>query len=463
MGVLAGACDKSLPVATRTGPLAPAAFWVWHRRSPLTKVEQETWRQAGGGTLYWQVAECEWRDGRWHSVEIADRVGESPGGLVVPVFRLKPVFGFLGAREVAAKALAAQIRDWWGTRGALAEIQLDFDCPDRLLGEYADFLVDCGRQLAPTRISITALAAWPRHPQFAKLARSVCALAPMFYDLAADAPEAVRAGRFQPLAAPAAVALIESWRNCPVRWLAGLPNFERVSVFGADGELVGHLRGWTHDPLVFHRSLVGRPAGPGVTDYAVTAPLVLADTQILLGQRVVWRTVEDGVLATLTAAADRAGACGIVYFALPGPGVQAAFSPRHLAFGRGAVPQLELAATAQGTVVLKNSGPTDLAARAGDPAMPGERGWQLELRSLRRGSLRAATPGGFVAAKVAERMAVDDATGLVLYFSQLPSGGAITSGACIEKSAAVTWRVVGVTDPRPLDGADNLPLQHSSP
>ena len=448
LGWLAGACEKSPPVATRTGPMAPAAFWVWHRRSPLTEREQETLQQAGCGTLYWQVAECEWQGGRWQSVKIAGRVGEVPGGPVVPVvpvFRLKPVFGFLGERGAAAAALATQIRDWWGPQGTLAEIQLDFDCPDRLLGEYAAFLTELGRQLAPTRISITALAAWPAHPQFAKLARSVCAMAPMFYDLAADPPEAVKAGRFKPLADPAVVPLIDRWKTCPVRWLAGLPNFERVSVFEADGKLVGHLRGWTHDPLVFHRGLTGNPAGPGVTEYAVTESLVLADTRIAAGQRMVWRTVDEGVLATLAAAAERAGASGIVYFALPGPGLQAAFSPRHLQRGRGTVPQLELEVTERGAVVLKNPGPTDLPARAGDPAVPGERGWQLELRGTRPGAFRAASPGGFVAAKVADGLPAEEATRLVLYFSQLPSGGSVTSGACIAEAGEVTWRVIGVT------------------
>jgi hypothetical protein len=39
----------------------------------------------------------------------------------------------------------------------------------------------------------------------------------------------------------------------------------------------------------------------------------------------------------------------------------------------------------------------------------------------------------------------EEATRLVLYFSQLPSGGSITSGACIAEAGAVTWRVIGVT------------------
>jgi hypothetical protein len=177
----------------------------------------------------------------------------------------------------------------------------------------------------------------------------------------------------------------------------------------------------------------------------VTEPLVLADTRIAPGQRVVWRTVDDGVLATLAAAAERAGASGIVYFALPGPGLQAAFSPCHLQRGRGAVPQLELEVTERGAVVLRNPGPTDLPARAGDPARPGERGWQLELRSTRPGAFRAASPGGFVAAKVPDGLPAEEATRLLLYFSRLPSGGSITSGTCIAEAGAVTWRVIGVT------------------
>jgi hypothetical protein len=432
--------------------MEPAAFWVWHRRSALTEREQATLRQAGCRVLYWQVAECEWKDGRWQSVVLARGGGGWGGGGVVPVFRLKPVYGFLGQRAAAAKALAARIGDWGGGPGALAEIQLDFDCPDRLLGEYAEFLGALGRQLAPTRISVTALAAWPAHPHFARLARSVSTLVPMFYDLAADSPAAVKGGNFKSLADPAAVAWIDRWKSCPVRWLAGLPNFERVSVFEAEGELVGHLRGWAHDPVLFHRGLAGRPAGPGVTDYAVTEPLTVADVQVHPGQRVVWRTVDDGGLAALQAAAERAGASGIVYFALPGPGLQAAFSPGHLQRGPGAVAQLEVGVTVRGAVVLKNTGAVDLPARAGDPAAPGERGWRLEMQCSRRGAIRAASPGGFVAAKVPDGLPADEATRLVLYFSRLPSGDTITSGACLADPDAVTWRVIGLTEPRPVGG-----------
>lgn len=446
LGLLAGACKKSPPATTRTGPLDPAAFWVWHRSSPLTDAERETLRQAGCGTLFWQAAECEWRDGRWHGVEIAATVADP----AVPVFRIKPTPGFLGAHEAAAVALAGRIRDWRGAAGPLAEIQVDFDCPDRLLGDYAAFLAELGRQLAPTRISITALAGWPAHPQFATLARAVSTLVPMFYDLAADPPAAVKAGRFQPLADPAAAAAIARWKACPVRWLAGLPNFQRVSLFAADGNLVGHLRGWNHDPLLFQRSLIGHPAGPGVTDFAVVEPLVLADTRILPGQRVVWRTVEAGALATLATAAERAGAAGIVYFALPGPGLQAAFSASHLLREPGAVPQLALALTDRGTVVLKNPGPADLPARAADPAAPAERGWRLELRGSRRGAFRAASPGGFVAAKVPAGLPAEEATGLVLYFSKLPANAEIPSGPCIADPAAVSWRVPGACDWQPL-------------
>lgn len=454
LGWLAGACDKAPPVATRGGPMEPPAFWVWHRNSPLTEVERKS--LPPGGTLYWQVAECEWRNGRWHSVEIAGRVGALPGRSVVPVVRLKPVTGFLGRREVAAKGLANQIRDGWGEPGGLAEIQLDFDCPDRLLGEYAAFLTELGRQLAPTRVSITALAGWPLRPQFDQLARSVVALMPMFYDLAADSPAAVVAGRFQPLADPATARLIERWQSCPVRWLAGLPNFQRVSVFEADGKLVGHLRGWAHDPLVFQPALVGRAAGPGVTDYAVSAAVSLADLRVVPGQRVVWRTVEGDALAVLAATAERVGAAGVVYFALPGPGLQAAFSPRQLQQGRGADPLLDLKVTARGELLLNNSGPVDLPARACDPARPDQPGWQLEMRGARRGAFRDASPGGFAMSRTAAGLPAEETAGLVLYFSGLPSGGSIRSGACIVEPEAVTWRVVGASGWVPLVAATGV-------
>jgi len=450
-GLVLGGCssrERRSPAQAGEPPAAPA-FWVWHRKSPLSESERGALRAAGVGRLYWQAAECEWRDGRWHSVEIARNIGTGGTIEVVPVFRLKPNPAFLGD-PAAADALVRQIRAWWGKAEPLAEVQLDFDCPARVLGDYARFLTNVRRQLGPTRVSITALASWPDHPQFGALAAAADALAPMFYDLAADAAADAAAGRFKPMADPDAGRWIAKWRTCPVPWFAGLPNFERVSIFEADGRLVGHVRGWEHDPVLFHPALAGRMAGPGTTWFDVKSPAVLAGSPVVPGQHVVWRTVEGRALADLTAAVTRAGARGIIYFARPGPGLQAAFTAGNLTAPADEPARLALTLTNDGALVLENRGRIDLPARALDPTEPRSRGWALVLRAPGRGGFREAGPGEFTTTQTGAGLPAAEATALTLRFARLPAGASIRSSRCVANPDGIRWQVPGITGDQPV-------------
>lgn len=446
--ILGGCSDRkpNAPAASNE-PAAPPAFWVWHRRSDLSGAERESLRQAGVDRLYWQVAECEWKDGRWHSVEIARHLKAGDRPEVIPVFRIKPDAGFLG-NPASAAALARQILAWWDRPEPLAKLQFDFDCPARVLVDYARFLSEMKRLLASSRISITALASWPDAHGFDLLARSVDALVPMFYDLAEDPPAEVRIGRFKPLADPATARLIDRWRGCPVPWFVGLPNFERVSIYQADGSLTGHLRGWEHDAVLFHPALTGRKAGPGVIEFAVAREAALAGSRARPGERVVWRTTDQEVLDHLAEVALKSGARGVVYFALPGPGLQAAFSPTHLTAKPGATAELSSHLTDNGELILENRGPLDLPARALDPAAPDDRGWALELRATSRGAFREATPGGFITLQTGGNLPANETKSIILRFSRLPAGASIRSGPLIAKPVGVEWQVKGCGEPR---------------
>jgi hypothetical protein len=448
--ILGGCSDgKRKSPAVPNAPLAAPAFWVWHRRSDLTDPERNALRRAGVERLCWQVAECGWHEGRWQSVEISRHLKSDDVPAVVPVFRIKPDAGFLGSPGSAA-ALARQILAWWDRSEPPAEVQFDFDCPARVLVEYARFLSEMKRQLKPARISITALASWPDAPGFGVLARSVDSLAPMFYDLTSDPPGEARDGRFKPLADPDAARWISRWRDCPAPWFAGLPNFERVSIYQADGSLTGHLRGWEHDALLFHPALAGHEAGPGVVVFRIAQPLTLAGSRALPGQQLVWRTSDGKVLDDLTEAARAAGARGVVYFALPGPGMQAAFSPSHLTSRPDSIAGLEVRMEDDGSLVLENHGPPDLQARALDPGAPGQRGWALELQANTRGAFREAGPGGFIAVNAGGNLPVSETTVLTLRFSRLPADASIRSCPCLAKPAEVRWQVKGRGEPRPL-------------
>ncbi len=418
--LLVAACGGKATRHVRSGPMAPPAFWVWHRSSPLTADEREF---LGKTQLFWQAAECEWGKGKWRMVRIAPAMKEAE---IIPVFRIKPEPAFLGSPD-SAKALAADIRKWSGG-STPEEIQLDFDCPDRLLGEYADFLKSLGKKIAPTRLSITALASWPRHPEFEKLAESVVSLAPMFYDLKADEPAEVKAGRFQPMADPDVAKLIALWSKCPRPWLAGLPNFERLSVFESDGKLIGHIRGWEHDAVFFHPDLKPQLHALGVTVFEPLKPLDLSGTRVPPGAKMVHRMPDAAALASLAKAADDAGASGILYFTLPGPGIQAAYSPSHLTHPAETLkPVVTLGE--KGTIVLKNPGPRDLPAR----------NWELELHSETVDAFRPASPGGFATK--------DGASGtIILRFARLPAGASIVSGPLVADAEGLTWNIRGVAE-----------------
>lgn len=422
--LLVAACGGKTTRHVRSRPMAPPAFWVWHRTSPLTADERAS---LGKTPLYWQAAECEWGKGKWRVVRIAPAMKEAE---IIPVFRIKPEPAFLGSPD-SAKALAANIRRWsdgWTPQ----EIQLDFDCPDRLLGEYADFLKSLGKEMAPTRISITALASWPRHPEFGKLAESVSSLAPMFYDLKADEPADVKAGRYQAMADPEVVKLITLWSKCPRPWLAGLPNFERLSVFGSDGKLIGHLRGWEHDAVFFHPDLKSHPQAAGVTVFEPFKPVDLSGTKIPPGAKLVHRMPDAAALAALAKAADDAGASGILYFALPGPGIQAAYSPSHLTHA-AETPKPVLMLGEKGTVILKNPGPRDLPARV----------WELELHSEKPGTFNSASPGGFA---TSSGIPAELSETVVLRFSKLHAGAAIVSGPLVADADGLTWSIRGIAE-----------------
>lgn len=409
------------------------AYWVWHRSSELTEKEISELHHAGTKTLYWQAVECGWKDGKWDAVRISKALPQPDDITVLPVFRIKPETAFLETPD-AAKALA-RLFTLWADGTNHPELQIDFDCPVRLLNSYGKFLRELGVALSPTKISITALASWPQHPDFPKLARSVESMAPMFYDLYTDTPGQVRQNRFQPLADEKTRALIEAWSACPVPWRAGLANFERASLYTAEGNLSGHLRSWSHDRLFFHDRLKGLPLGKGVTVYQAAAGCWLEGTKIPAKSKVIHRMPDEGILESLKASAERAGAAGVIYFALPGPGIKAAYSANHLA--EKSAPELEVTITQDGAVVLKNQGGADL------PANTSAGGWQLVLNTKAVGSFRSGPPGEFAQLTVPRDGLPEFSTSIIFHFSKLEIGRSLTSAPLLAEGHVPSWSIVG--------------------
>ena len=137
------------------------SFWVWHRQAPITAEEGVELHRQGVRTLFWNAAQVEIRRGKWTWRELSPGVAsQAPDFHVVPVVRLTSD----GVAPFTRKALASLTENLRKLAGASGEAQIDFDCPDRLLDEYATALQSIRREVP--HLSITALAHWPRVSRF---------------------------------------------------------------------------------------------------------------------------------------------------------------------------------------------------------------------------------------------------------------------------------------------------------
>jgi hypothetical protein len=383
---LMAACDRK-PSATSTGTPDPApALWVWHRSSPLTTRERDS--LPPGGRIYRQIAEFGWREDAWSPRPVAEAKVLLEDE--IPVVRIDPGPAFL-ERADAAVMLSRWLRHHFQNK-VPASLQIDHDCPVRLLPRYAAFLRELRGELGLKEISITALAGWIDSPAFKQLGEATDELVPMFYDLTADPAQDIVAGKAKPMAGPEAATWIARWKSCRTPWRAGLANFERLTLFEADGKLVGHLKQWTPESVAHADFLEALPQFTGGAGYRVKRAAILHGTRLNASQLLVWRAPDDGGLRSLITASFDAGARGVVWFALSGPGLRAAHSPSHLAaLARGEVPTHDVQAklASDGRIVLRNDGPGDLSLA------PGASLHRLELTSIEAGTFTAAGPGGF--------------------------------------------------------------------
>ena len=392
---------------------------------------------------------------RWRSLA-------RPAGLegidLIPVVRVHPSAAFFekvngdsGGQWFFGDEEVEGFANWQ----AFTEVQLDFDCPTRLLKDYADFVRQMKARSPEQKISITALASWIDHADFVSLATGVDTVYPMFYDLEVDRAEEVRRGRWHALADPLGHAhWLEKWAACPVPWVAGLPNFSRVSVFASDGRLQGHLKSWNWDELVFHPDLqvdAGDAPAAGVLALVVVRATRLADVALEAGDRVVLRRPDLSVLRELHDQAFARGASGVCWFRLPGPGDQGGWSLAQIA--TGAEPVMQLTRLSDGRLQLVNSGGGDLPPRFRGRDGPDDRGWKLEVEVPVAGGIVSGSPGQFVRMAAhadpdtegAARVHPTEARRLTFWFSQLAAGVTLNTGVIASsnepEAGRMRWRV----------------------
>ncbi|MGI8820348.1 MAG: DUF3142 domain-containing protein [Chthoniobacterales bacterium] len=400
------------------------AFWVWQRNDPPSQSDLRELTREGVKTLYWQLGQLENSDGVWRW-KARFAVPSIPNLDVVPVLRLES-----RSRTPFTPEATRSLRDLVSAAAAgRSALQIDYDCPDRLLLEYAGVLKQI-RQLVPG-LSITALPGWIRQPALAELGRNVTEMFPMFYDFEPD--PIVAGAKPVPVVLPEkAIAWLAEWNRCPTPWHAGVPNFARLTVFDPDGKSAGHVREWRWDSVCFNDGLVlDRNTDLGVTLFRAKTNTRVGNTPMREKQLLAVRWPDRAALAALIVAVGKTSARGLVIFKLPDSTPASGWSLRQLR-DLSALPRLVLKSTGDtGELALSNEGDGDLSPVFLNGDMPG---YVLQVEA-ETPIFREADEGDFwrVRGEVdhdgkARPVMVPLATRLSLSFSHLPAGQTLKSG-----------------------------------
>jgi hypothetical protein len=408
-------------------------YWVWHRSTPLTPRERSELAVQAVKTLFWNVGEMENRAGTWEWKAPPRGLADVADGFrVVPVVRLTCRRG----EPFSTAALAVLRAALLPVAGEAGRLQLDFDCPDRLLGDYASALQTL-RESIP-HLSITALAEWPRRPGFNALTRAVEEIAPMFYDLQRDPTGVSAAAPPPPLLDPEQIEpALRAWSACPIPWRAGLPTFARLTVFDHTGLSRGQIPNWEWDDFCFHKSLhTLAPTRLGVTLFQADAETRLAATRIAKDDIIVSRFTDRAALAKAAALARGAGAAGVILFRLPDGSDPAGWSLGDLGkLATPARPRLILRQSGDERLELVNDSPFDLGPRLSGEKGDRDRGYALEIdapaplfREALAGEFWRITSHARPDARDPVAVAVPLSTRLTFWFSQLRASETLETG-----------------------------------
>jgi hypothetical protein len=434
------------PDAVEASP--PPAWWVWNRTTSLTAEEAATIQRHGVKELQWNLGTLTRKGTQWTGAEklyLPARVKEVS---IIPVVRLHHAPATI-AEPAADEALAELLSRLCG-RLDCKTLQLDYDCPDRLLPRYAEALSKVRKRIAPVRLSVTALAGWPRVAGFEELCASADELVPMFYDLEENADAERRA----PLLSDTTVReQIPLWARCTASWRAGLPNFTRVTVLDAEDKTLGHVDTWRWETLVYNPAWEVRSTTTlGMTELRARTASKVGRNPVAQGGGLLVRWPDLKVLQAASESARAAGARGVVLFKLPQADSPSGWS---LSTVLGALndkalkellpaPQDFRLLQEESRLTLVHQGSMDLPPRLGPASRDLEAdsarsGWSLEL-DLPPAALAEFTAGDFAGRDTQQ----EQKTGhVVVQLPHLRSGGSLRSGyfQYLHPPAVLRWRI----------------------
>ncbi|MBA2435177.1 MAG: hypothetical protein M3480_10890 [Verrucomicrobiota bacterium] len=111
------------------------AYWAWQRNESPNEGDLAQLSAQSVRTLYWHVGDLENANGSWRW-KSRFRLPALPGFEVVPVLRLES----RARAPFTSESMGSLGRLVSAAVGGSAKLQLDYDCPDRLLPDYAKAL-----------------------------------------------------------------------------------------------------------------------------------------------------------------------------------------------------------------------------------------------------------------------------------------------------------------------------------
>jgi len=428
-------------------------YWAWQRDERLTNAELAELAAQKVDTIYWHAGELQntgeaWR---WKTRFALPAPAESRLNYV-PVVRLvsRQAQPFSSASTISLMVSLAPL----ATKHD--ELQLDYDAPDRLLGDYGEALKQIRRLVR--RLTITALPHWSRPDCLGALESNVDELLPMLYDF--EAEPVLKNHAPLPLIAPEKMArMLNDWRGCGKPWRAGLPVFARLTLYDAAGKFRGQIRNWNWDELCFGRSLaLVSPAQFGTSVLRAKTSTSVSNTRLRENEELAARVVDRAALRDAIAAASKAGAQGVVFFRLPDGSASSGWSLHQLGHLEAKPELIVRKSNAAESLELRNRGDGDLEPRFTANETSGS-GFALELETV-ASIFREAQPGDFAAVAASSMSgdrikpaAVPFATRLVFRFSRIRAQEILRTGLIQLAPGAdfrqVRYRVIGVEENPP--------------